>query len=140
MLDPKDRLLGVVSFRELFAASGDTRAQELMRTEVVAAPAEMDQEAVSLLFAQYDLIALLVVDADGYLKGWAPAITSPGSWSATKRWPGCCARLSPVPPCNRRWPAPGSAGGGPACRSSGTLAASLSAPPQAYQEQETAEP
>jgi magnesium transporter len=69
VLDAQQRLLGVVSFRELFAAPGDKKVQEVMHPEVVTVSEQMDQEAVSQLFAHHDLIALPVVDAEGRMKG-----------------------------------------------------------------------
>ncbi len=47
MLDAEQRLLGVVSFRELFAAPPDKTVRDVMRTDVVTVPDDMDQEAVS---------------------------------------------------------------------------------------------
>ena len=69
MLDAQQHLLGVVSFRELFAAPGDKKIREVMRTDVVTVSDQMDQEQVSQLFAHHDLIALPVVDAEGRMKG-----------------------------------------------------------------------
>lgn len=70
VLDSAQRLLGVLSFRELFAAPGNRSVREVMRAEdMVAVPEEMDQEAVARLFAEYDVVALPVIDADGRMKG-----------------------------------------------------------------------
>jgi magnesium transporter len=69
VLDAQQRLLGVVSFRELFGASGGKPVREVMRTDVVTVSEQLDQEAVSLLFTQHHLMALPVVDADGHMKG-----------------------------------------------------------------------
>jgi magnesium transporter len=69
VLDTQQRLLGVVSFRELFGASGGKPVREVMRTDVVTVSEQLDQEAVSLLFTQHHLMALPVVDADGHMKG-----------------------------------------------------------------------
>jgi len=69
VLDPEQRLIGVVSFRELFAASPEKTVREVMRTEVVTVPDHMDQEAVSRVIAEHDLMAVPVVDAGGRIKG-----------------------------------------------------------------------
>ncbi len=69
VIDDEQRLLGVVSFRELFAADAGKRVREVMRTNVIAVREDQDQEAVSRLFDQHKLIALPVVDADGRMKG-----------------------------------------------------------------------
>ncbi|MGE0682793.1 MAG: magnesium transporter, partial [Candidatus Binatia bacterium] len=69
VLNTQQQLLGVVSFRELFAAPGEKKIQEVMRTDVVTVSEQMDQEAVSQVFAHHDLIALPVIDAAGRVKG-----------------------------------------------------------------------
>ncbi len=69
VLDEQQRLLGVVSFRELFAALPDTQVRELMHTDVVTVQDDQDQEAVSRIFAQHDLSAIPVLDATGCVKG-----------------------------------------------------------------------
>jgi magnesium transporter len=69
VLDRDQMLLGVVSFRELLGAPGSKQLRELMHTDVVKAADDMDQEALSRLFAESDLIALPIVDASGRMKG-----------------------------------------------------------------------
>jgi magnesium transporter len=69
VLDAEQRLLGVVSFRELFSAPPEKRVRDIMRTDVVTVPEEMDQEAVSRLFAEHDLLAIPVVDAESRVRG-----------------------------------------------------------------------
>ena len=46
VLDPEQRLLGVVSFRDLFAADPKKTVAEIMETDVVRVTDEMDQETV----------------------------------------------------------------------------------------------
>lgn len=71
VLDHDQRLLGVVSFRELFAAPADKRVEEVMqpRDRVVTVPEDMDQEAVARLFSLHDMLALPVVDAADRVRG-----------------------------------------------------------------------
>lgn len=69
VLDENQRLVGVVSFRDLFGASPGQRVRDVMRTELVTAPEEMDQEELSHLFEQNELLAIPVVDRDGHMKG-----------------------------------------------------------------------
>jgi magnesium transporter len=69
VLDLDQRLLGVVSFRELFIAKQDRLVREIMRTDLITANEHMDQEAVSRLFTQSGLIAIPVVDDENRLKG-----------------------------------------------------------------------
>jgi magnesium transporter len=69
VLDNQQRLLGVVSFRDLFQAKGASAVRDVMHTDLVSVPENMDQEAVGRLFAQHDLFALPVVDSEGRMKG-----------------------------------------------------------------------
>jgi magnesium transporter len=69
VLDGEQRLLGVVSFRELFTATVRTRVAEIMRRQVTTIPDDMDQETVSHKFGQAHLVALPVVNAEGQMKG-----------------------------------------------------------------------
>lgn len=69
VLDAEQHLIGVISFRELFAAQPEKTVREVMKTNLVTVPDDMDQEAVSEVFAEWDLMAVPVVDADGRIKG-----------------------------------------------------------------------
>jgi magnesium transporter len=69
VLTPEHELVGVVSFRELFSAPATTQVRDMMRTDVVTVDEQMDQEAVSRVFAEHDLIAIPVVDAHRRMKG-----------------------------------------------------------------------
>jgi magnesium transporter len=62
VLDQDQRLLGVLSLRELFNAPKDRTVREVMRSDYIAVPDNMDQEAVADLFARSNLIALPVID------------------------------------------------------------------------------
>jgi magnesium transporter len=69
VLDPEQHLLGVVSFRDLFAADPKKLVADIMETDVVRVTDEMDQETVSRIFAEHDLNVIPVVDKDGRMKG-----------------------------------------------------------------------
>jgi magnesium transporter len=69
VVDPEERLLGVVTFRDLIVAPGDKLVKEVMRTEVISAPEDLDQEALSQLFMRHHLMMVPVVDAEGRIKG-----------------------------------------------------------------------
>src|SRR4051794_9664416 len=66
---PDQYLLGVVSFRDLFAADPKKIVADIMETDVVRVSDEMDQETVSRVFAEHDLAVIPVVDKDGKMKG-----------------------------------------------------------------------
>ena len=69
VLDSHQKLLGVVSLRELVTATPDKKVRDLMRTEIVTATAETDQETLSNLFATHDLTMIPVVNEDGIIQG-----------------------------------------------------------------------
>jgi magnesium transporter len=69
VLDAEQRLLGVVSFRQLFTAPPTERMRDIMRENPIVIPENMNQEAVSHIFAQKHMVALPVVDAEGHMKG-----------------------------------------------------------------------
>jgi magnesium transporter len=69
VLDAEQRLRGVVTFRELFAAPAEKTVADIMRTQIVTAHEQMDQEALGRLFATTRLFAIPVVDDEGRVKG-----------------------------------------------------------------------
>jgi magnesium transporter len=69
VVDHENRLHGVVSFRDLFAAEPKKLVSDIMETDVVRVTEDMDQETVSRHFAEHDLNVIPVVDADGKMKG-----------------------------------------------------------------------
>jgi magnesium transporter len=69
VLDELQHLLGVVSFRELFASQPSTRVRDVMHREVIRVRADQDQESVSRVFAENDLFAVPVVDAEDRIQG-----------------------------------------------------------------------
>jgi CBS domain-containing protein len=65
VLDAAQRLVGVVSFRELFGAPPDRTVRDVMRADVLAVRDDLDQEAVANVMAESKLMAVPVVDAEG---------------------------------------------------------------------------
>jgi magnesium transporter len=64
-----ERLLGVISFRELISAERSKRVRDVIRTNYVFVPEDEDREAVAHLLAKHRLLAIPVVDADGHMMG-----------------------------------------------------------------------
>ena len=69
VVDSEERLLGVASFRDLIVAPGDKRVSEVMRTDIISARDDLDQEALSQLFMRHHLLMMPIVDAEGRIKG-----------------------------------------------------------------------
>jgi magnesium transporter len=69
VLDSKQRLLGVVSFRELFSSDPKRIINDIMIKDVVKVPEDMSQGDVSQILNNEGLIAVPVVDSEGVMKG-----------------------------------------------------------------------
>lgn len=69
VLDAQQHLLGVTSLRKLFASEPQRLVEDVMRKNVVTISEETDQEHLSRLFAEHDLIAIPVVDNENRMKG-----------------------------------------------------------------------
>lgn len=64
-----DRLVGVVSLRQIVTAAPDTRLETLMRPEVISLPATMPAEEQAHILGDSGFLALPVVDEAGRLVG-----------------------------------------------------------------------
>jgi magnesium transporter len=69
VLAADQKLLGVVSFRELFDAAPGQRLRDILRPGVVTVTDQTPQREVSELFRMSSLLALPVVDAEGRMQG-----------------------------------------------------------------------
>jgi CBS domain-containing protein len=67
--DSEERLLGVLSLRELLLAGPDERLSEIMVTKLKTVTPEVDEKVVAEIFTKYNLVALPVVDTEGALLG-----------------------------------------------------------------------
>jgi len=69
LVDEAERLVGVVSLRELLLASPDTKLSEIMETKIKTVTPDEDEKVVARITTKYSLVALPVVDCDGVLLG-----------------------------------------------------------------------
>ena len=69
VVDEDRRLVGVLSLRDLVFARPETPIRQVMRTDVVALPEDMDVEEVARTFDKYNFLALPVIDKEGRLLG-----------------------------------------------------------------------
>jgi magnesium transporter len=69
VLDEGERLVGVVSLRQLLLNAPDTPLRKILNPEVIRVSTETDQEEVAKLVARYDILAVPVVDNTGRLVG-----------------------------------------------------------------------
>lgn len=69
VLDTEQRLVGVVSFRELFASSANKKVEEIMHTDIIKVSVDLDQEHIGQIFSQYELMAIPVIDQENKMVG-----------------------------------------------------------------------
>ena len=62
VVDPAHRLLGVISLSKLLSAKRPVRLKDLMATSPRSVNVQTDQEEVALLFQQYGLVDMPVID------------------------------------------------------------------------------
>jgi magnesium transporter len=67
--DEQDKLVGVLSLRDLVLASSQEKLKDIMNPDVIKVPTSMDQEEVARITADYDLAAVPVVDEEDRLVG-----------------------------------------------------------------------
>ncbi len=69
VVDERNHLVGVVSLRQLLLNSPSTPLKKIMSSDVIKVTTSTDQEEVARLVANYNLIALPVVDDENKLVG-----------------------------------------------------------------------
>lgn len=69
VLDNEQKLLGVVSLRQLFSAPINSKIHQIMKEDMVKVPVDLDQEQIGRIFSQNELTAIPVIDEHGHMKG-----------------------------------------------------------------------
>jgi magnesium transporter len=69
VVDEDEKLLGVLSLRDLIVAKPDTPIADIMIKRVVAVPLDARPEDVAAVIAKYNLLAVPVVDDDDRIQG-----------------------------------------------------------------------
>lgn len=69
VVDKGEKLIGVASLREMLLSDPDARLSDIMETKLKTVCPEADEMVVAEIISKYNLVALPVVDADGYLFG-----------------------------------------------------------------------
>src|SRR5581483_2597624 len=67
--DKENRLVGVLSLRQLLTVPPTTPLKHIMTRDVISVTVDMDQEEVARSVARYNLLAIPVVEKDGRLVG-----------------------------------------------------------------------
>jgi magnesium transporter len=72
VVDKKNRLIGVISIKELFKNSKQTKVKKIMQKEVISVKAHTDQEKVALIALRNKLKNIPVVDKENKILGVVP--------------------------------------------------------------------
>lgn len=67
--DPDEKLLGVVSLRELLLAPPDAKLSEILETKLKTVSPDTDEIEVAEIVSKYNLVAIPVVDTEGFMLG-----------------------------------------------------------------------
>lgn len=69
ILDKNDIFMGLVLIKTLIINPPNTRLSEIMKTDIIYATPEMDQEEVAQMMKKYDLVAIPVLDENRTMLG-----------------------------------------------------------------------
>lgn len=69
VIDEEDRLVGVISLRQLVTTRPDSMLKDLMKTRIYSVHTNTDQEEVAKIVARYNLLAIPVLDEDEKIVG-----------------------------------------------------------------------
>ena len=69
VVDNDEKLVGVLSLRELITARDSVIVEDLMSENIISIDVDEDREEAVRLVSNYDLIAIPVIDKEGILKG-----------------------------------------------------------------------
>lgn len=69
VLNEEGKLIGVLSLRDLILARANEIVEDVMTSRVISVEVDAHQEQVAKLIQDYDLTAIPVIDANGYMLG-----------------------------------------------------------------------
>ncbi|MDQ2817051.1 MAG: CBS domain-containing protein [Candidatus Eremiobacteraeota bacterium] len=69
VLEADERLIGVLSLRDLIVAEPQTHVRRIMLDDIVTVTLDASSEEVAATIARYDFVAVPVVDGDGRMQG-----------------------------------------------------------------------
>ena len=69
VVDNDEKLVGVLSLRELITARDSVIVEDLMSENIISIDVDEDREEAVRLVSKYDLIAIPVIDKEGIIKG-----------------------------------------------------------------------
>lgn len=69
MVNEAEKLSGVLSIRELLLSTNDNLIKDIMKKNIISLPLDLDQEEAAKVFRDKDLVAIPVVNDEGYIEG-----------------------------------------------------------------------
>ena len=69
MVNEEVKLSVVLSIRELLLSTNDYLIKDIMKRDPISLPLDLDQEEAAKVFRDKDLVAIPVVDGEGYIEG-----------------------------------------------------------------------
>ncbi len=69
IIDADEKLLGVVSLRELLLAPLDAKLSDIMETKLKTVTPDTDEIEVAEIISKYNLVAIPVIDTEGFMLG-----------------------------------------------------------------------
>ncbi len=69
VIDADEKLMGVVSLRDMLLANLDAKLSDIMETKLKTVTPETDEMEVAGIISKYNLVALPVVDIEGFMLG-----------------------------------------------------------------------
>jgi len=69
VVDKQDRLLGILTLRDLLLADPSAAIERIMKTDLITVNTDAEARDVAAMIARYDLLAVPVVDEDHRILG-----------------------------------------------------------------------
>lgn len=69
IIDRNEKLVGVISLRDLLLAPSDAKLADIMKTKLKTVTPDTDEEEVAEIASKYNLVAIPVVDSENYMLG-----------------------------------------------------------------------
>jgi magnesium transporter len=69
VIDAEEKLLGVVSLRDMILADPDAKLSDIMATKLKTVTPETDETEVAEIISKYNLLAIPVTDSEGFFLG-----------------------------------------------------------------------
>ncbi len=69
VIDENEKLVGVISLRDLLLAPPDAKLSDIMKRKIKTVTPETDEQEVAEIVSKYNLVAIPVIDSENYMLG-----------------------------------------------------------------------